>query len=277
MDTTWNNPQPWVGWNNPQPLVGWNNPQPLAGRILLADDEPDLVWAVQRSLCDEGYEVLTAADGAQAIAVAQRRHPDLIILDILMPRLDGIQALHKLRRDPDLAAVLILCLTSRSAIEDRLKGFDEGADDYLVKPFDLRELKARIKSLLLRRQRRATETPRLAQAKDSLLTVGRLTLDLQTFRVRVGETEAHAGGFREAQLTGAEFGLLRYLMTHPGQVFSSQQLLKEVWDYPAGTADPGLVRWHIMNLRSKLGSEPGRPDYIHTVPHHGYILEEKQV
>jgi len=222
---------------------------------------------VQHSLCDDGYEVLTAADGAEAVAVAQRRHPDLIILDILMPRLDGLQALHKLRRDPDLAAVLILCLTSRSAIEDRLKGFDEGADDYLVKPFDLRELKARIKSLLHRSQRRTTETPRFAQTKDSLLTIGPLILNLQTYRARVGETEV--------QLTGAEFGLLRYLMTHPGQVFSSQQLLEEVWDYASGTADPGLVRWHIMNLRSKLGCEPGHPDYIHTVPHQGYILEDR--
>jgi len=245
--------------------TAWNNPHPLVGRILLVDDEEDLVWAVQRSLCDEGYEVLTAADGAEAITVAQRRHPDLIILDIIMPRLDGMTALHKLRRDPNLAAVPILCLTSRSAMEDRIKGFDEGADDYLVKPFDLRELKVRIKSLLRRSQRRTTETP--DQTEHSLLTVGSLTLNLHTYRVRVGETEA--------QLTRAEFDLLRYLMTHASQVFSSQQLLEEVWDYPLGTADPGLVRWHVMNLRSKLGSEPGHPGYIRTIPHHGYILEEK--
>ena len=247
----------------------WNNPHPLVGRILLADDEADLVWAVQHSLCDEGYEVLTAADGAEAITIAQRRHPDLIILDIVMPRLDGIQALHKLRRDLDLAAVPILCLTSRSAMEDRIKGFDEGADDYLVKPFDLRELKARIKSLLRRSQRRTTETPRFAQTECSLIIVGSLTLNLHTYQVRVGETEA--------QLTRAEFDLLRYLMTHPGQIFSSQQLLEEVWDYPPGTADLGLVRWHVKNLRSKLGSEPGHPGYICTVPHHGYILEEKHL
>ena len=233
-------------------------------RILLVDDEADLVWAVQRSLCDEGYEVFTAGDGVEALAVMPRRRPDLIILDIVMPRLDGIQMLHQLRRDPNLAAVPILFLTSRSAIEDRIKGFDEGADDYMVKPFDLRELKARIKAILRRSQHGPTEAP--DQTEHALLTFGALTLNLHTYRVQVGETEA--------QLTRAEFDLLYYLMAHPAQVFSSRQLLKEVWDYAAGTADPGLVRWHIKNLRSKLGDDPDRPVYIHTVPHHGYILEQ---
>ena len=234
-------------------------------RILMVDDEADLVWAVQRSLSDEGYEVFTAGDGVEALAVAQRRQPDLIILDIVMPRLDGIQALHKLRRDPNLAAVPILFLTSRSAIEDRIKGFDEGADDYVVKPFDLREIKVRIKALLRRSQRSLTETP--DQTEHTLLTLGALTLNLHTYRVRLGGTET--------QLTRAEFDLLYYLMTHPAQVFSSRQLLEEVWGYALGNADPGLVRWHIKNLRSKLGSDPNHPVYIHTVPHHGYILEEK--
>lgn len=235
-----------------------------ATRILMVDDEADLVWAVQRSLCDEGYEVFTAGDGVEALAVAQRRHPDLIILDIVMPRLDGIQALHKLRRDPNLAAVPILFLTSRSAIEDRIKGFDEGADDYVVKPFDLREIKVRIKALLRRSQRGTSKQD--DQTDHALLTLGTLTLNLHTYRVRAGETEA--------QLTRAEFDLLYYLMTHPAQVFSSRQLLEEVWGYALGNADPGLVRWHVKNLRSKLGTEPDRSAYIHTVPHHGYILEE---
>jgi DNA-binding response OmpR family regulator len=233
-------------------------------RILLVDDEQDLVWAVQHSLCDEGYEVLTAADGIEAIAVAQRRHPDLIILDIVMPRLDGMRVIHSLRRDPNLAAVPVLFLTGRSAIEDRIQGFDEGADDYLVKPFDLRELKVRIQALLRRSQRGPGQTPE-ERGESSLLTVGALTLNLRTFQVRMGETEV--------QLTRAEFDLLRYLMMHPGQVFSSQQLLEEVWNYPPGTADPGLVRWHIMNLRAKLEPLPCHSSYIRTISHLGYILD----
>ena len=233
-------------------------------RILLVDDEADLVWAVQRSLCDEGYEVFTAGDGVEAPAVAQHRQPDLIVLDIVMPRLDGVQVLHQLRRDPNLAAVPVLFLTSRSAIEDRIKGFDEGADDYVIKPFDLREIKVRIKALLRRSRHGPTE--QADQAGHALLTLGTLTLNLHTYRVRAGDTEA--------QLTRAEFDLLYYLMTHPAQVFSSRQLLEEVWGYALGNADPGLVRWHIRNLRAKLGAEPDRPAYIYTVPHHGYILEE---
>ena len=119
-------------------------------RILLADDEQDLVWAVRHSLSDEGYEVLTAYDGMEALAIARCHRPDLVILDIAMPRLDGLQVCRRLRRDPTLAAVPILFLTVRSAIEDRIKGLDEGGDDYLVKPFDLEELKARVKALLRR-------------------------------------------------------------------------------------------------------------------------------
>ncbi|MDP3185262.1 MAG: response regulator, partial [Anaerolineales bacterium] len=106
----------------------------LKARILLVDDEQDLLWAVRHSLCDEDYEVFTAGDGLEALTIAQTYRPDLIILDILMPRLDGLQVCHRLRRDPELAAVPIIFLTVRNTIEDRIKGLDTGSDDYLVKP-----------------------------------------------------------------------------------------------------------------------------------------------
>lgn len=235
---------------------------PMA-RILLVDDEQDLVWAMQYSLNDEGYEVLTAYDGVEALAVARRHRPDLVILDIVMPRLDGLQVCHHLRRDPALAAVPILFLTVRSSIEDRIAGLDEGGDDYLAKPFDLRELKARVRALL-RRGRVAPE------GRVSLLVVGPLALDLHTRQVRVGEGEV---GEKGIQLTPAEFDLLHHFMTHPGEVFSSQQLLRQVWGYSPETADPGLVRWHIKNLRTKIEPDPAHPVYIHTLPHHGYTLK----
>ncbi len=235
----------------------------LTARILLVDDEQDMVWAVRHSLDDEGYEVLTAYDGVEALAVARRHRPDLIILDIVMPRLDGLQVCHRLRRDPALAAVPILFLTVRSAIEDRITGLDEGGDDYLVKPFDLRELKARIRALL-RRSRPAPAGGPGSGSLGSLLVVGPLALDLHTRRVRVGgET---------VQLTPTEFDLFHHLITHPGELFSSQQLLEQVWGYPPETADPSLVRWHIKNLRVKIEPDPAHPAYIRTVPRHGYIL-----
>jgi DNA-binding response OmpR family regulator len=234
-------------------------------RILLADDEPDLVWAVQHSLRAEGYEVLVAYDGEETLALARRHHPDLIVLDIVMPRLDGLQVCYRLRQDPTLAAMPILFLTERSAIEDRIKGLDGGGDDYLVKPFDLRELKARIR-VLLRRRRSATEQSQGLEAQSPTLRVGSLTLDLNACQVHVeGQT---------VQLTPTEFDLLYYLMTHPGELFSSERLLQEVWNYPSGTADPSLVRGHVKNLRAKIEPDPAHPVYIRTVPRLGYLLED---
>jgi len=230
-------------------------------RILVVDDEQDLVWAVRQSLSDEGHEVLTAYDGVEALDVARRHHPDLVILDIAMPRLDGLQVCRKLRRDPTLAAVPILFLTVRSAIEDRVKGLDEGGDDYLAKPFNLEELKARVRALL-RRGRPAPEG-----SPGPLLVASLLVLDLHTRQVRVRE--------KVVQLTPIEFKLLHYLMTHPGEVFSSRQLLRRVWGYPPESADPGLVRWHIKNLRTKIEPDPTHPFYIRTVHRHGYMFERR--
>jgi len=235
-------------------------------RILIVDDEKDLVWAVRHSLSDEGYEVLTAYDGVEALTVARGHRPDLVILDIVMPRLDGLQVCHRLRRDPTLAAVPVLFLTVRSAIEDRIKGLDEGGDDYLVKPFDLGELKARVKALL----RRTQPTPggnTEPGGQGSILMVGPLTLDLHTCQVRVEE--------KTMQLTPVEFDLLHYLMLHPGEVFSSKQLLQQVWGYPPQTADSGLIRWHIKNLRTKIEPDPAHPVCIRTIPRHGYVLDRR--
>lgn len=232
-------------------------------RILLVDDEQDLVWAVRHSLGDEGYEVLSAYDGVEALAVARHRRPDLVILDIVMPRLDGLQVCRRLRRDPALAAVPILFLTVRSAIEDRIKGLDDGGDDYLVKPFDLRELRARIRALL-RRGRAISQVDLAPESHGSLLVVGPLTLDLHTRRVRVRE--------KTVLLTPTEFDLLYYLMIHPDRVFSSQELLRQVWDHLPETTDPSVVRWHIKNLRTKIEPDPVHPVYIRTMPRHGYIV-----
>lgn len=226
-------------------------------RILLADDEPDLVWALQLSLRGEGYEVVTAADGIEALVSAGRHRPDLVILDATMPRLDGWQVCQSLRRDPDLGAVPIMFLTGCASVEDRIRGLEEGADDYLVKPFDLRELRARVRALL----RRAAPA---AQPRAGLLCLGDLTLNPRT-----GEVTSSS---RTAQLTPAELELMHYLMLRPDTVFSSQHLLQHVWGYAPDTAEQGLVRWHMMNLRTKIEANPSHPLYLRTVPRHGYML-----
>jgi DNA-binding response OmpR family regulator len=230
-------------------------------RILLADDEHDLIWAIQHSLSNDGYQVVTACDGMDALMAAGRHQPDLVILDVSMPRLDGWQVCQSLRRDEALAGVPILFLTGSDTVDDRIRGLEEGADDYLVKPFDLRELKARVRALL---RRRAPAAPPAPPASPGLLMAGDLQLNMQT-------CEAALGG-RSAQLTPAEFELLHFLISHPNQVFASQQLLRDVWGYAPASADQGLVRWHMMNLRSKIEPNPARPIYLRTVPRHGYML-----
>jgi len=235
--------------------------------ILLVDDEHDLVWAVQRSLSFAGYEVITAKDGLEALSVARRHPPDLIILDINMPGLDGLEVCRQLRLDPTLAPTPIIFLTERSAATDRVLGLDKGGDDYLVKPFDLQELKARIRALLRRNQKTSQEKSE-ATAENDKLVVGSLTLDLHARQARLGN--------KAVELTSTEFDLLYFLMAHPGIVYNSQQLLQHVWNYPPDSGEPGVVRWHMKNLRTKLEEDPAHPAYLRSVARQGYILERRE-
>lgn len=234
----------------------------LMNRILLVDDEPDLVWAIRHALDNEGFRVFTAHDGVEALSLVHEERPDIIVLDVMMPRMDGIQLCYYLRHNPLLASIPILFLTVRNAVEDRIKGLDGGGDDYLAKPFDLGELKARIRALLRRGRSTKDEAP--VENQNIQLSIRDITLNLLSHEASVGT--------KEIQLTPAEFSLLRHFMSHTGQVFSSQQLLQQVWGYTPELAEPGLVRWHVMNLRIKIEPDPTHPIYIRTVPHHGYMF-----
>lgn len=227
-------------------------------QVLVVDDEEDIVWAVGYALRDDGHSVRMAYDGGAALAMTRHQPPDLIVLDVTMPHMDGFSFCRQVRTDPGLAALPVLFLTGRNTVDDRVRGFDEGADDYLLKPFDLRELKARVRALLRRSQR---NTPPSAP---TTLHVGALLLDLNSCQVTVAN--------HTRQLTPAEFELLRFLMEHPNEVCSSDRLLREVWGYSPDSAEPGLVRWHVMNLRAKIEPDPSNPTHVCTVPRHGYIL-----
>jgi DNA-binding response OmpR family regulator len=174
--------------------------------------------------------------------------------------MDGIEVCHTLRRDQRLAAVPILFLSRRSAIADRINALNGGADDYLVKPFDFGELKARISALL----RRAGRARVAARAEVVQLTYRDLSLDLRSHTVTVRG--------RTVLLTPAEFDLLRYLLAHQGEVFSSEQLLQHLWQDEGAMRDQGLVRWHVMKLRAKIEHDPAKPTYLRTVPRHGYMV-----
>jgi DNA-binding response OmpR family regulator len=231
--------------------------------ILIVDDEQDMTWAVQHSLSNAGYDVDTAADGIEALVAIQRHRPDLLILDVILPRMDGLQVCLRVRQDPALAGTPVIMLTARSAIEDRVLGLDHGADDYLVKPFDLRELNARVRALLRRRGHANEEGPN--EPLEATLAAGILRLDLHSRLVTLGD--------RSTQLTPAECDLLHFLLKHRQQIFSSEQLLRQVWGCVVDAADTGLVRWHVKNLRAKLEPDPSHPVVLRTVPHQGYILD----
>ncbi|UCC86610.1 MAG: response regulator transcription factor [Anaerolineales bacterium] len=225
--------------------------------ILVVDDEEAVARIIERALCRE-HHVRVCYSAVEALKVARRINPDLIILDIVMPGMSGLEACRELRRDPVLKSVPILFMTALSRVEDRVEGFEAGADDYLTKPFDIRELVLRVKAIL----RRARMEP--PESRPLQITIGALTLDCQTHEVDTGE--------KKALLTPVEFDLLYHLMTHPDQILSSERLLREVWDYPSDTGSPDLVRMHIKNLRHKIEPNIRTPRFILTVSRHGYTI-----
>ena len=217
--------------------------------MLVVEDDEDIAQVLQRALRLEGYEVRTAGDGLEALEVASEMTPDVVILDLGLPKLDGVEVMRRLRLDSD---VPILVLTARDALDARVVGLDAGADDYLVKPFERQELLARIRALLRRRPPRGS----------AALKTGNLTLNPDTH-------EVHRGG-RPIELTQREFELLEYLMRNERLVVSRQQLLDDVWGYdPFSTTN--TIEVFVSNLRRKLESG-GEARLLHTIRGAGYVL-----
>ena len=233
----------------------------MKARVLVVDDEPDLLWALRHTLTGDGYELDTASDAAAALTLVEEGRPDLILLDVVMPGVDGFELCRRLRRDPRFASVPIIFLTALLDTADRIKGLDEGADDYVSKPFDLGELKARIHAVL----RRAGERRPNESAASSTLPLEQLRLDLKAKSLDVrGEP---------VSVTPAEFTLMAFLIAHPGEVFDARQLLDQVWGYPPGAGTADLVRWHIKNIRKKIELAPQNPAIVRTVRPYGYMLD----
>jgi two-component system, OmpR family, response regulator MprA len=218
-------------------------------RVLVVEDDDEIAQALQRSLRLDGYDVRIAGDGEAALDHAASYHPDLVILDLGLPKLDGIEVARRLRAADD---VPILMLTARDAIESRVEGLDSGADDYLVKPFERQELLARLRALLRRRPPRGTAS----------LVVADLSLNPDTHEVKRGE--------RTVELTQREFELLEYLMRNERIVVPRQRLLEEVWGYDPFAAT-NTIEVFISNLRRKLEGG-GEPRLLHTIRGAGYVL-----
>lgn len=222
--------------------------------ILIVDDDPKLLNMLRRTLAYEGFHVLTATDGNAALAQAQAHRPDVIVLDWMMPGLNGLEVIQQLRALQD--QTLVLMLTARDAVEDRVQGLETGADDYLAKPFAPAELIARLHALLRR--------PSIL-ARDQALAYADLYLDPLTRETRRGA--------RRFELTAKEFDLLRYLMLHPRRVLRREEILQDVWGYDFG-GDDNVLEVYIGYLRRKTEAG-GEPRLIHTVRAVGYVLREE--
>jgi len=228
----------------------------MGAKVLVVDDEAQIVRVLRGYLEKAGFGVLTGSDGPEALRIARQERPDLILLDLMLPGMDGLDVCRALRKESE---VPIIMLTARVEEADRLIGLELGADDYISKPFSPREVVARVRAVLRRTH------PALKVPGDEALGVGELRLDVARHQLLVGE--------RQVELTPSEFEILRLMMRSPGRVFSRQQLLEAT----QGIAYEGYERTidtHIKNLRQKVEKMPRRPEYLLTVHGVGYKLGE---
>jgi DNA-binding response OmpR family regulator len=224
-------------------------------RILVIEDDPTVAEVVARYLAREGYEVDVVSDGAEGLKRALADLPDLVVLDLMLPSLSGMEVCRRLRQ---AAPVPVIMLTARSGEVDRVTGLEIGADDYVAKPFSPRELTARVKAVL-RRASGAVD----ALSEPSRFGAGDLELDATTHEVRLRSSVV--------ELTAKEFELLAHLMRHPRRAFRREELLQRVWGFDCG--DTSTVTVHVSRLREKIEDDPGAPRYVRTVRGVGYRFE----
>jgi DNA-binding response OmpR family regulator len=227
----------------------------VRGSVLVVDDEPTIAEVVSRYLERAGYDTRIAGDGAQALQAASEQRPDLVVLDLMLPKIDGLEVMRRLR-EQDRDRIAVILLTAKGEESDRVIGLRLGADDYVVKPFSPAELVARVDAVL----RRVDTAP----SHEPAIELEDLTIDPAARRV-------FARG-EEVQLTQREFDVLLFLARHPGQVFSRNQLMDAVWQYSFYT-DTSTVTVHIRRLRSKIEADPAQPRYIQTVWGVGYRFQ----
>jgi len=270
-----------------------------AAHILVIEDDYLVARTIERSLGGEEFRISLASRGEKGLYLARHDPPDLVILDIIMPDMDGYQVCQTMRADPQLAEIPILFLTAKVKPQDRITGFNLGADDYLCKPFNVNELILRVRAILRRtRGIRAagkhpadrmlstrthsgeseeipqTDSPNQLPAQSSAsahcLVLNGYILDTRSFELRIPADNEHPG--ETIRLTPLQFDLLYHLMTHPGEAFSPSRLLDEIWDFPSGKGSPDLVRVHIKTLRERIEADPAAPRFLRTVPGKGYTV-----
>ena len=251
--------------------------------ILVIEDDDIVARTIERSLRGDEFRILLTNSGVEGLKAARRRVPDLVILDIIMPGMDGYTVCREMRSDPLLAEVPILFLTAKIKDEDKIIGFNVGADDYLCKPFNIDELILRLRAILRRaRKPQPAETAAGAAGEMDVSTAPAAETRSQPgdkYRITVGDYVLDTRSYEllsptrgKVRLTPVQYELLHHLMCHPGEIFSPGRLLDEVWDYPSDTGSPDLVRVHIKNLRERIEEDPRSPRFLRTVPGYGYTV-----
>ena len=256
--------------------------------ILIVEDDDLVSRTVERSLSSNDFQISLADNGIDGIKAARKSTPDLVILDVIMPEMDGYEVCRRMRADSQLSEIPILFLTAKIKDEDKVNGFLAGADDYLTKPFNIDELALRVQAILRRtRQRDQIQEPesednhftpsaqqillelqkqKKTPVANSTLVVGDYVLDTQSY-------ELYTPTRGKVRLTPIQYDLVHHMMRNPGDLFSPSRLLDEVWDYPLDTGSPDLVRVHIKNLRDRVEKDPTTPEFIRTVPGYGYTVD----
>jgi two-component system response regulator MprA len=235
--------------------------QPVS-KILVIDDQENIIEFIKLGLKYEGFLVESAADGLQGLDAAQRIDPDLIILDVMLPGIDGLEVCRRLRANPITQDTPILMLTAKDDVRDRIAGLDTGADDYLTKPFSFEELVARIRAILRRQSRNRNEE--MEAAHGQTLQFGDLQLNTSTREVLRGQ--------RQIELTATEYNLLHLFMSHPRQVLDRQTILNRVWGYDF-LGETNIIEVYVRYLREKIEDSPSSPRLIQTVRGVGYVLK----
>jgi DNA-binding response OmpR family regulator len=261
-------------------------------KILIVEDDDIVIRTIERCLRGSDFRVTLANSGVEGLQTARRILPDMVILDVIMPGMDGYTVCREMRADPILKDVPVLFLTAKAKDEDKITGLTAGADDYLSKPFNLDELILRVRAILRRSTRMTgdvavnTQPVQAAEASkqmrgsepiaahrgmsgEHLISVNEFVLNTRSYEL----TTPHIGKIR---LTPVQFDLLYHLMSHPDEIFSPSRLLDEVWDYPSDAGSPDLVRVHIKNLRERIELDAKAPAFIETIPGYGYTIRTKK-
>jgi DNA-binding response OmpR family regulator len=263
--------------------------------VLVIEDDEIVARTIERSLKGEEFKITTVNSGVEGLKVSRKLIPDIVILDVVMPGMDGYTVCKEMRIDPILTNIPILFLTAKVKDEDRIAGFNAGGDDYLSKPFNIDELILRVRAIIRRTHRQkgqdwseieTSSTDHLPESvqtilskintgnkpveSDHCLIVGEYVLDTRSYELYT----PHKGKMR---LTPVQYDLLYHLMSHAGQIFSPARLLDEVWDYPSDAGSPDLVRVHVKNLRERVEEDPSAPTFIQTVPGYGYTIKADAV